>query len=395
MYGYIYKTTNLINGKIYIGKKKSKRFLPKYYGSGTKIKIDVLRYGEENFSVEIEKKCETKEELDLEEFRIIKKLNARDKNIGYNISRGMEGIKKMKKETNRDEVLEEDQTLGFVYTTNDYDKFDFMSTNRDLSETHLQKLKNQLSTIGQIMPILVTNDMKIIDGQHRYTVLRTLGKPVKYIISEHEGIEAVHSINTTAKNWNIIDYITQYSKEENENYKYLLETFSDIKKTPYRIPVLTLAKLMYGDYSVSSKQLSSEIIQDGSFVVVNKDAFDEILERYKIIVDGLRIESGFPREISGPLFSVMAYNNFNIETMLRNIKKETSRKLVSDNLSNVDGFGVFSMLTNIYNSNIIDDKNKIVTAREEHINHMGATVLREKPLKENLKKILTGSLELQ
>ena len=34
MYGYIYETTNLINGKKYIGKKASTKFLEDYYGSG-------------------------------------------------------------------------------------------------------------------------------------------------------------------------------------------------------------------------------------------------------------------------------------------------------------------------------------------------------------------------
>lgn len=34
MYGYIYKTTNLINNKIYIGQHKHEKFDIKYFGSG-------------------------------------------------------------------------------------------------------------------------------------------------------------------------------------------------------------------------------------------------------------------------------------------------------------------------------------------------------------------------
>ena len=34
MYGYIYKTTNVITGKIYIGKHKSNSFDVNYYGAG-------------------------------------------------------------------------------------------------------------------------------------------------------------------------------------------------------------------------------------------------------------------------------------------------------------------------------------------------------------------------
>ena len=39
MFGYIYETVNLIDGKKYIGKHKSSKFDSKYLGSGTYIKM--------------------------------------------------------------------------------------------------------------------------------------------------------------------------------------------------------------------------------------------------------------------------------------------------------------------------------------------------------------------
>ena len=52
-YGYIYKTTNNINGKIYIGKKTSSVFIEDYYGTGSKIKKAITEFGIENFKVEL------------------------------------------------------------------------------------------------------------------------------------------------------------------------------------------------------------------------------------------------------------------------------------------------------------------------------------------------------
>jgi len=53
MYGYIYKTTNILNNKIYIGKKESSSFVETYYGSGTVLKQAIKKYGQENFKIEI------------------------------------------------------------------------------------------------------------------------------------------------------------------------------------------------------------------------------------------------------------------------------------------------------------------------------------------------------
>ena len=47
MYGYIYKTTNLVNGKIYIGQHKSNTFDTNYYGSGTILNKAIQKINDE------------------------------------------------------------------------------------------------------------------------------------------------------------------------------------------------------------------------------------------------------------------------------------------------------------------------------------------------------------
>jgi group I intron endonuclease len=49
-YGYIYITTNKINGKRYIGQHKSKDWDSNYYGSGLNINRAIRKYGIENFN---------------------------------------------------------------------------------------------------------------------------------------------------------------------------------------------------------------------------------------------------------------------------------------------------------------------------------------------------------
>lgn len=52
-YFYIYKTTNLLNGKFYIGMHSTNNLNDGYLGSGKKLRYSVRKYGKENFKLEI------------------------------------------------------------------------------------------------------------------------------------------------------------------------------------------------------------------------------------------------------------------------------------------------------------------------------------------------------
>lgn len=92
MYGYIYLTTNLINGRMYIGQKKSDTFLAeKYLGSGSILKQAVQQYGRENFKVTLLCECNTAEELNEKEMYYIAAYNAQNDRQFYNICKGGPG----------------------------------------------------------------------------------------------------------------------------------------------------------------------------------------------------------------------------------------------------------------------------------------------------------------
>lgn len=83
----IYKTTNLINGKFYIGKDEKNN--PNYFGSGLNLKKAILKYGIENFQKEILETCLTRDELNEREKYWINELSGTT--IGYNIAEGGSG----------------------------------------------------------------------------------------------------------------------------------------------------------------------------------------------------------------------------------------------------------------------------------------------------------------
>lgn len=93
MYGFVYVTTNHINGKKYIGQKqydKNNKWKT-YLGSGIYLKRAIDKYGVENFSKEIIENCETKTSLDEREKYWIEYYNAVESDDFYNIASGGEG----------------------------------------------------------------------------------------------------------------------------------------------------------------------------------------------------------------------------------------------------------------------------------------------------------------
>lgn len=90
MYGYIYMTTNLINGKSYIGQHKyeGESLDPYYFGSGIIISEALKKYGKSNFEVKILEWCETKDELSNAEMSWIEKYDAANNDSFYNIDTG-------------------------------------------------------------------------------------------------------------------------------------------------------------------------------------------------------------------------------------------------------------------------------------------------------------------
>jgi len=70
-YHFIYKTTNLINGRYYYGMHSTDDLNDNYFGSGARLWKAIKKYGKENFKREIVEFCEDREELVAKEKEIV------------------------------------------------------------------------------------------------------------------------------------------------------------------------------------------------------------------------------------------------------------------------------------------------------------------------------------
>lgn len=101
-YGFIYITTNMVNGKRYIGQKMFRDGWKYYLGSGTALKRAIKKDGYKNFHRDIVAIAYSKEELDNLEIEWIQNYNAVKSDAFYNIADGGHGGNKFAGKTDEE-----------------------------------------------------------------------------------------------------------------------------------------------------------------------------------------------------------------------------------------------------------------------------------------------------
>lgn len=90
-YHIVYKTTNLINGRFYIGMHSTNKLNDNYLGSGWVLKDAINKYGRENFKKEILYIYNTRKEALTKEAEIVNETFIKDNN-NYNLILGGNGV---------------------------------------------------------------------------------------------------------------------------------------------------------------------------------------------------------------------------------------------------------------------------------------------------------------
>ena len=87
MYFTIYKITNKVNGKFYIGKHQTKKLDDDYFGSGKLLGRAIKKHGKENFLKEILHVFDNEEEMNAKEAELVDI----DSKMSYNLCEGGKG----------------------------------------------------------------------------------------------------------------------------------------------------------------------------------------------------------------------------------------------------------------------------------------------------------------
>lgn len=142
----IYRTTNTINGKWYIG--KDVKNYKGYLGSGLAIKNAIQKYGKENFTKEILEVCESKEHLSEREIYWIEITDAKNNPNSYNMTDGGQGgnLSEFRKISHKgksyEEIMGKDKAESLKKLRSESIKGDKNPMyGKSLSEEHIQKMR--------------------------------------------------------------------------------------------------------------------------------------------------------------------------------------------------------------------------------------------------------------
>lgn len=132
--------------------------------------------------------------------------------------------------------VQKSELVNMVYKTDDLSIFKTIDGNRVPNLQHIKRLADSIRIYGmKCNPILVNENMQVIDGQHRLMAAKEVGSFVYYIILNGYTLSEVHTLNLNQKNWSKKDFMEGYANMGIESYKKLRDfcnknedfTFSD------------------------------------------------------------------------------------------------------------------------------------------------------------------------
>ena len=149
-----------------------------------------------------------------------------------------------------------------VFETSDYGIFKRLKGNRDVN--NVKRIIKSIKSVGYIMnPVIVNENMEVIDGQNRIEALQMLNLPVHYYVVPGATIDTARALNLGRANWKPIDYAKSYAEEGNVSYQLLLNLMDEAKRIGVNISIAEAAGIMKNE--VGKCKNASRTINEGVF----------------------------------------------------------------------------------------------------------------------------------
>jgi hypothetical protein len=114
-------------------------------------------------------------------------------------------------------------TNWYLGETKNYDRFNFVSTNRDINNANLKKIESSILDIGVQIPIVVNQNYDIIEGQHRFIALRKNKMVVPYVMSKNASENFIAKLQES-KRWTAEDFCRRLATKGDIDCQLALDT---------------------------------------------------------------------------------------------------------------------------------------------------------------------------
>jgi hypothetical protein len=208
---------------------------------------------------------------------------------------------------NKLEPLEKNSTQ--VHTTTDYNRFKSVGGNRNKNQLHLMRLRKSMESNYLFTVILVNENYEIIDGQHRFEIIKELNLPLHYVICPSYGLKEVHILNQNAKTWNSTDYISGFCQLGLQEY-ITFDKFMTKHELPFQIALLLLSGGDSGRYF--------EQFKSGNFKILDLDFAEKTVEKLHLI--GKYYEGYKRRWFVFAIIRLLQKENFEFTELLAKLK---------------------------------------------------------------------------
>lgn len=231
MYGYIYITRNIINGRLYIGKRKGE-YCKNYYGSGKILKLAIKQYGKNNFANIMIDTAESETELDNKEKYYIALYKQIFGDLLYNLASGGEGGDTLKYKS-------PEERQEFV------DKMTIINTQRARSEQSRKNIGQKIKQYYLNHPEAKEEHSKKIKAywtpekrKEHGDLIRARSKETKQKAADAHCKKCIFSLNGQYKEFNSVKDLMKFLQEE-YNWHPDRRTFNKVmalcaKNVPYK-----------------------------------------------------------------------------------------------------------------------------------------------------------------
>ena len=110
--------------------------------------------------------------------------------------------------------------IGVLYNTQNYEQFNYIDVNRDISKTHVLQLATKIrkKNLLHLSPMIVNGNMDVFDGQHRLGAAQMLNTPIYYLFDPDITHEDIITLNSTSNSWKPLDYLKYYTTKKIPSY---------------------------------------------------------------------------------------------------------------------------------------------------------------------------------